>query len=232
MQKLKIASLQNCFLGKCGEQIILATICQGERVSRTTFQPLACPNIRVKLVTEPTSNRKIVSMQMNKDLEKKYQEQITMEFEASLTYRQLAIEADEQDLPGISAWFHSQAEEETEHALKFINFVGDRDNHASIGAIEAPEIKAGLTPVEMFEAALAHEQKVSASIRDLYKAAEEAGDFESRNILNWFMDEQIEEEATCSEILAQLKMIGNDGSGLLRLDSNLSARKPALTEAE
>ena len=120
---------------------------------------------------------------------------------------------------------------DTEHALKFIKFLGDRDNHARIGSIDAPDIKAGLTPLEMFEAALAHEQKVSASIRELYKATEEAGDFESRSIMNWFMDEQIEEEATCSEILAQLKLVAEDGSGLLRLDSNLSARKPALSEA-
>ncbi|GAA1741228.1 ferritin [Rothia terrae] len=167
-------------------------------------------------------------MQINNDLEKQFQAQITLEFESSLVYRQLAIEADEQDLPGISAWFNAQAEEETEHALKFIKFLSDRGNHANIGAIAEHNVKTGLTPVEMFEAALAHEQKVSASIRDLYRESDAAGDLESRPLLNWFVEEQIEEEATVSEILAHLKMIGNDGSGLLRLDRDLASRQPAL----
>lgn len=167
-------------------------------------------------------------MQINNDLEKLFQAQITLEFESSLVYRQLAIEADEQDLPGISAWFNTQAEEETEHALKFIKFLSDRGNHANIGAIAEHDVKTGLTPVEMFEAALAHEQKVSASIRDLYRESDAAGDLESRPLLNWFVEEQIEEEATVSEILAHLKMIDGDGSGLLRLDRDLASRQPAL----
>lgn len=174
----------------------------------------------------------VVAMQLTHDLEKKYQEQITLEFESSIAYRQLAIEADEQDLPGISAWFHSQAEEETEHALKFIKFVSDRGNHANIGQIAEHDVKPGLTPIEMFEAALAHEQKVSASIRDLYRETEAAGDFESRPLLNWFVEEQIEEEATVSEILARLKMVNGDGSGLLRIDAELAARQPALSVEE
>lgn len=170
-------------------------------------------------------------MQMNKELEKKFQEQITLEFAASLVYRQLAIEADEQDLPGMSEWLRRQADEEIVHANKFIQHLSDRDNHADIGAIPAHNIKAGISAAEIFEAALAHEQKVSASIRDLYRAADEAGDYDSRPILNWFLNEQIEEEATVSEILAQIKLVGEDGSGLLRLDSELSKRPNEGTEA-
>lgn len=170
-------------------------------------------------------------MKINNDLEKKFQEQITLEFESSLAYRQLAIEADEQDLPGISAWFHAQAEEETAHALKFIKFVSDRGNHANIGAIAEHDVTPGLSPIEMFEAALAHEQKVSASIRDLYRETEAAGDFDSRPLLNWFIEEQIEEEASVSEILAQLKMVNGDGAGLLRIDAELGSRQPSIAEA-
>lgn len=170
-------------------------------------------------------------MQMNKELEKKFQDQITLEFAASMVYRQLAIEADEQDLPGMSEWLRRQADEEIVHANKFIEHLSDRGNHSNIGAIPAHTIKQGLSAAEIFEAALAHEQKVSASIRDLYREADQASDFDSRPLLNWFINEQIEEEATVSEILAQIKMVGDDGSGLLRLDDSLGKRPNEGTEA-
>ncbi len=174
----------------------------------------------------------VQSMKMSTDLEKKFQEQITLEFAASLTYRQLAIEADEQDLPGIAAWLRHQADEEIVHANKFIQHVSDRDNHAAIGTITAPAVAPGLTVLEIFEAALAHEQKVSEAIRELYRSADKEGDYDSRPLLNWFVDEQIEEEATVSEIIGRVRMIGEDGSGLLRLDSELGARPAKGTEAD
>lgn len=163
---------------------------------------------------------------MNADLEKKFREQITLEFESSMAYRQLAIEADEQDLPGIRDWLVSQAEEEIVHANKFIQHVSDRGNHAEIGQIAAPDVKPGLSVLEIFEAALAHEEKVSNSIRDLYREADAASDYDSRPLLDWFVDEQIEEEATVSEIIGRIKRVGNDGSGILRLDAELGSRKP------
>lgn len=169
---------------------------------------------------------------MSTDLEKKFQAQITLELSAFATYRQLAIEADEQDLPGIASWLQAQAEEELVHANKFIQHVSDRDNHAAIGTIEAPEVKKGLSVLEIFKAALAHEQKVSESIRDLYRAADAEGDLDSRPLLNWFIDEQIEEEATVSEIIGRLERVGDDGSGVLRLDSQLGARTPAVDDEE
>ncbi len=167
---------------------------------------------------------------MSTDLEKKFQDQITLEFEASITYRQLAIEADEQDLPGIAAWLRHQADEEIVHANKFIDHLSDRGNHAEIGQISAPSISAGLSVLEIFQAALAHEEKVSESIRDLYREAEAEADFDSRPLLNWFVDEQIEEEATASEIIGRLKMINGEGSGLLRLDAELGQRPEEGTE--
>lgn len=169
-------------------------------------------------------------MKLSTDLEKKFQDQITLEFAASITYRQLAIEADEQDLPGMATWLRHQADEEIVHANKFIDHVVDRGSHAAIGTIEKPEVEAGLSPLEIFEAALAHEQKVSEAIRELYRAADKEGDLDSRPILNWFVDEQIEEESTVSEIIGRIRLIGDDGSGLLRLDSELGRRPAESTE--
>ncbi|MDR7252975.1 ferritin [Nocardioides sp. BE266] len=169
-------------------------------------------------------------MQLSESLENAFNAQITLEFQASLVYRQLAIELEIMDLPGMAAWLRHQADEEIVHANKFIDHVADRDNHPRIGATAAPSVAVNSVH-DAFEAALAHEQKVSASIRDLYRLGESEGDLDSRPLLNWFLEEQIEEEATVSEILGRLKMIDDDGPGLLRLDEELGARPVATTEA-
>jgi ferritin len=168
-------------------------------------------------------------MQMSDDLEARFNQQITLEFEASAVYRQLAIEMDVRDLPGAGAWLRHQADEEIVHANKFIDHLVDRDNHPRIADVAAPKVAAD-SMLAAFEAALAHEQKVSASIRDLVRAAEAAGDLDSRPLLNWFLDEQIEEESTVSEIIGRIKITGDDGPGLIRLDEDLASRPVASTE--
>ena len=169
-------------------------------------------------------------MQLSTSLEDAFNAQITLEFQASLVYRQLAIELEIMDLPGMAAWLRHQADEEILHANKFIDHVADRDNHPRIGATAAPSTVVA-SVLDAFEAALAHEEKVSASIRDLYRLAESEGDLDSRPLLNWFLEEQIEEEATVKEIVGRVKMIDEDGPGLLRLDEELGARRVGTTEA-
>lgn len=169
-------------------------------------------------------------MKLTSELETKFNEQITMEFEASTVYRQLAVEADVQDLVGMAAWLRHQADEEIVHANKFIDHVTDREGHPQIGAIAAPQVPQSPSAVQIFQAALSHEQKVSESIRDLYRACDAAGDLDARPLLNWFLDEQIEEEATVGEILGRLERVGDDGAGLLRLDDELGARPAETTE--
>ena len=169
-------------------------------------------------------------MQLSEALENAFNAQITLEFQASLVYRQLAIELEIMDLTGMAAWLRHQADEEIVHANKFIDHVADRDNHPRIGATSAPSPTVG-SVLDAFEAALAHEERVSASIRDLYRLAESEGDLDSRPLLNWFIEEQVEEEATVKEIVGRLKMIDDDGPGLLRLDEELGARPVTTTEA-
>jgi ferritin len=169
-------------------------------------------------------------MKLSDALENAFNAQITLEFQASLVYRQLAIELEIMDLPGMAAWLRHQADEEIVHANKFIDHVADRDNHPRIGATSAPSPTVG-SVLDAFEAALAHEERVSASIRDLYRLAESEGDLDARPLLNWFLEEQVEEEATVKEIVGRLKMIDDDGPGLLRLDEELGARPVTTTEA-
>lgn len=169
-------------------------------------------------------------MKLTPTLEDAFNAQITLEFHASLVYRQLAIALELQDLPGMAGWLRHQADEEIVHANKFIDHVADRDNHPRIGALAAPTVTSG-TVLEVFQAAYAHEQKVSESIRQLYRLAEAEGDLDSRPLLNWFLEEQIEEEATVSEIVGRVELINEDGPGLLRLDEELGSRQVSTTEA-
>ncbi len=161
-----------------------------------------------------------------------FDDQITLEFGAAITYQQLAIQVDSLDLPGMAHWLRAQADEELVHANKFIKHVVDRDGNPSIKAIAAPKVEKSATALDVFEAALAHEELVSESIRELYRSCDKAGDLDARPLLTWFIDEQLEEEATVSEIIGRIKMIGDDGPGLLRLDAELGARTSEGTEAE
>lgn len=163
-------------------------------------------------------------MEMSKALEKAFNDQVTLEFQASMVYRQLAIELDLRDLSGMATWLRHQADEEIVHANKFIDHMVDRNNRPAIGPIAAPSVKVG-SVLDAFTAALDHENRVSESIRSLYRASEKAGDIDSRPLLNWFVEEQVEEVATVSEIVGRLVMIADDGPGLLRLDEELGARR-------
>src|SRR5690625_3225406 len=115
-------------------------------------------------------------------LEQKFNDQITLELQAAHVYLQLAIAADAQDLPGMAGWLRAQAEEEREHAQKFIDHVVDRGGRAVLGALHAPGLGSDLTVQEIFKTALDHEQKVSEAIRDLARAADAEGDLSSRSL--------------------------------------------------
>ncbi|MFD1213486.1 ferritin [Arthrobacter sp. GCM10027362] len=165
-------------------------------------------------------------MELKGKLAEAFNDQVTLELQASLVYRQLGVDMALLDLPGISGWFRAQAEEEVVHAHKFMDHMTDRDAHPAIGAMQAPGAAVD-SVLAAFEAALVHERKVSESIRDLYRLAQAEGDIDSIPLLNWFITEQLEEEATVSEIIGRVRLIDDDGPGLLRLDSELGARKPA-----
>jgi ferritin len=164
-------------------------------------------------------------MKLNDILAKAYSEQITLEIASSVAYLQLAIALEDANLPGMASWMRIQSDEERMHAAKFIDHVTARGNRPQIGDISAPT-DPGAVVVAAFEAALAHEQKVSESIRALYRLAQAEGDIDSLPLLSWFIEEQIEEESTVSEILGRLHLIGDDGPGLLRLDGELGSRSP------
>jgi ferritin len=128
-----------------------------------------------------------------------------------------------ENLPGFAHWMKLQAQEEQEHAMKFFGYINDRGNKVLLQAIEQPpvEFKA---PVDVFAEVLSHEQKVTGLINGLYKLALEENDYASQIFLQWFIEEQVEEEQSASEVVELLKMAGGEGHSLIMIDRHLASR--------
>ena len=160
---------------------------------------------------------------MDEKLQTLLNAQVNNEHGAALIYTQLAYEMDNLSFPGMRDWFMAQAGEERVHAQKLADHLLARGYRVELNDIPVGSIKAA-TPLDAFEASLAHEQKVSEQIREIARVALDIQDLDSRQLIDWFLAEQIEEEDTVSEIIDQIKLVGNDGAGLLRIDSRLANR--------
>ncbi len=167
----------------------------------------------------------LTSMKMNDDLAKLFNDQITMELASSVAYLQMAAHLETAGLSGMGTWMRIQSDEEHAHALRFLQFTLDRGNEVAIGAMDAPTRPNG-TVADVFDAALAQEQKVTASISDLYSAAQSGADVLALPFLQEFLTEQVEEEAAVGEIIDRLRLAGDDGPSLLQLDRELGSRTP------
>ena len=136
--------------------------------------------------------------------------QIAKEAYASHLYLSMASWAEGEGLDGISGWFYAQSEEEREHMMKFIKYVNERGGHAEIPQVEKPPKKfPGIK--ESFEAALEHEQMVSAAINDIVELALKEKDYATNNWIQLFVEEQREEEASVQAIIDKLELLGDRG---------------------
>ena len=126
-------------------------------------------------------------------------------------------------MPGVANWFKIQFQEEQAHATIFMNYVNQRGGRVELKAIDAvPTVWE--SPLDAFKATLEHEKKVTALINDLYSLAEAEKDYATRDRLNWFVSEQVEEEDNCRTLIDKYSLIGNDGMGLYMLDQELGTR--------
>lgn len=162
-------------------------------------------------------------MTINEKLASAFNNQVTAELEASLVYLQLSYFLDDMGLVGMRDWMKNQSKEELEHAHKFSQHLLDRGYVPQVGDIAPPKLDIS-TAVDAFEAALSHEQKISGLIRELAALQDAVKDYDSRPLINAFLEEQVEEEATVGEILDRLRIAGDSGSGLLNIDSELGSR--------
>jgi len=127
------------------------------------------------------------------------------------------------DMPGLASLMRIQYQEEVAHGMKMFEYVIERDGRAVVQAIEAPQSEWG-NALSVFEAVLEHEQKVTGLINNLMDVALSEKDHAASIFLQWFVNEQVEEEATAKGIVQQLKMLGDSKAGMFQMDRELGAR--------
>ncbi|MFC1498017.1 ferritin [Verrucomicrobiota bacterium] len=149
--------------------------------------------------------------------------QITAELYSSYLYMAMSSYSSFIGLKGAASWYHVQAQEEMTHALRLYNYVNSVGEHAVLGAIDKPQAEYK-SLMHMFEETLKHEKKVTSMINDLVNLAAEENDHATEIFLQWFVNEQVEEEENVNEVLSRLKLAGEDGGGLFMVDNELAAR--------
>lgn len=159
---------------------------------------------------------------ISEKIEKAIIQQIKEEENASRIYLAMASWCDTHGYPGAAAFFYRQTQEERFHALKFIQYLNERGGHAHILDLPNPENKFENLK-QIFEITLEHEKFVTACINSLYELAQKEKDFATLTWLNWFIEEQMEEEATVGAILDKFALIGTDKGGFFMLDKELQA---------
>lgn len=153
-------------------------------------------------------------------------EQVKNEFYSAHVYLAMSSWFDSQSLPGFGNWMRVQYQEELTHGLKIFDFINDRDGRALVLGFDAPPAE-WKSPLNVFENSYAHEQKVTAMINNLYQLAVKENDYPTIVLLQWFINEQVEEEKNAKLIVDQLRMAGENPTALLLLDRELGARTPA-----
>lgn len=160
---------------------------------------------------------------ISKKVEKEINKQINAEFYSAYLYLSMAAWCQTKNLKGFANWMHVQYQEETAHALKFHDYVIERGGTVTFDAIAAPK-GSWKNIIDIFAETLKHENHVTALINNLMNVALSEKDHAASNFLQWFVNEQVEEEANVTGVLEQLKMIDGKGSALLMLDREMQQR--------
>lgn len=163
----------------------------------------------------------MLSPNINKALNK----QINEELFSAYIYLAMSAKSDSMGLSGFANWFKHQYQEELSHADRFFNYILERNGEVTLDAIDKPTV-GDSTPLELFEKSLSHEQHITSCIFKLKDLAREESDHATDVFLEWFVNEQVEEEAATSAVIDQLQMVKDNPSGLFMIDRELASRKP------
>jgi ferritin len=160
---------------------------------------------------------------MDKKLQAAFNDQIKNELYSAYLYLSMAAYAESKNLPGVAHWLKIQAQEEMGHGMKMYGFLIDRSVRVVLREIPQPaaDFKSALG---LFEETLAHEQKVTSLINSLYETAQKVSDHASSVFLQWFINEQVEEEKNASQIVEMLKVVKAESPALIMLDRQLAKR--------
>lgn len=151
--------------------------------------------------------------------------QITEELASAFIYLAMSAESDHLGLPGFANWFKLQYQEELNHADRFFNYVLERNGKIELDGLPKPTLSKE-TPLSLFEKSLEHEQHITKCIFELKDLAREEKDHATDVFLEWFVSEQVEEEANASGVIDQLRLIDGNPSGLFMIDRELAGRQP------
>jgi ferritin len=171
---------------------------------------------------------------LSKRMETALNKQVVAEYYSAYLYMAMSAYFESVNLGGFAGWMRGQAMEELSHGTKIFQYVNERGGRVWLDAIDKPPLKWA-SPLAVFQATYKHEQKVTGLINKLVDLAIKEKDHATENFLQWFVAEQVEEEASADEILQKLKMIGKDGGGLFMIDRELGQRTytpPALEGGE
>lgn len=163
------------------------------------------------------------------ELETAINGQISQELTASYNYLGMSTYFDSQNLDGFANWMLRQHEEEKIHAMKLLDYLQDRGGTVTLEAIPAP-IADYENPLDVFRKALATEVQNTQSINALYELALKLSDHATKSHLQWFLDEQVEEEKSVEDIIALLERVGDESAGLLYLNDKLGSRSAPSAE--
>lgn len=161
---------------------------------------------------------------IKEELQTAINHQINQEFTAAYNYLGMAIYFDSKNLDGFANWMRMQHDEEMAHGMKLLTYLQDRGGKVKLENIESPRCNFS-SPLEVYQVSLEQEQKNTESINKLYELATKLNDYATKSHLQWFIDEQVEEEKSVEDIIALLERIDGDTTGLLYLDDKLAARK-------
>ena len=162
-------------------------------------------------------------MKISEKMQNAINSQINAEFWSAYLYLSMSVWFEEQGLKGFSHWMKKQFDEEQQHALKFMHYVHERGGNIALKPIEKVRLEWE-SPADAFQHTYDHENVVTNLINELYKIAVETKDFASQNMLDWFIKEQVEEEATALEILETLRKLENNAAALIMLDKEMGQR--------
>ncbi|MFC2162189.1 ferritin [Candidatus Altiarchaeota archaeon] len=172
-------------------------------------------------------------MEVSKKIEEALNGQINAELYSSYLYLGMGGYFESLNLSGFAHWMRIQAQEELLHGLKIYDYVIERGGNAALDAIDKPS-SGWKSALSVFEAAYEHEKKVTKMINDIVDMAHEERDHATVSFLNWFVDEQVEEESSADAIVQQLKLIGDAKGALVMYDRELAQRPaklmPVLTQ--
>ena len=150
-------------------------------------------------------------------------EQINRELYSAHLYLSMSAYFETLSLGGFAHWMRSQYHEEVSHAMKLFDFITDRDGRVVLKSIDQPPIEFE-SPHSVMRMSLDHEREITRMIDNLYELALAEKDYSAHVLLEWFVDEQVEEEKVLTEIVDHLKIIGDDGTGLLMMNARLGDR--------